>query len=259
MRPASVGFQCPDDAGAGAKSIRQPKTSVGAAISSGTPLVTYVLIGLNLLVYFVCGAQAHSFTNPTSSKLFGQWVMVPAAVHYNGDYYRLITSAFLHLSPVHIVANMLSLFIIGPPLERLLGRWRFTALYLLSGLGGGVAIYYLGAACGPVGGASGAIFGLFGACLILVRRLGLDLMWLASTVVLNFVLTFSVAGISRLGHVGGFVTGVLVALALGGLPSAQRRIPIQYQLSGLAGILVLLILAVVVRSHAAMPAPACVF
>ena len=75
-----------------------------------------------------------------------------------------------------MLANMVSLFIVGPPLERLLGRWRFSAIYLLSGLGGGVAIYLWGDVLGPVGGASGAIFGLFGACLILVRQLGLDLM-----------------------------------------------------------------------------------
>jgi membrane associated rhomboid family serine protease len=255
MRPASVGFQCPDDAATGAKSIRQPKTSVGATISNGTPLVTYVLIALNLLVYFVCGAQAHSLTNPTRSRLFSDWVMVPAFVHYNHDYYRLITSAFLHLSPMHIAANMLSLFIVGPPLERLLGRWRFTAIYLLSGLGGGVAIYFWGEALGPVGGASGAIFGLFGACLILVRKLGLDLMWLASTVVLNFVFTFSIAGISRLGHIGGFVTGVVAALAVGGLPSVQRRIPTAYQAVGLGAIFFALVVLVAIRSQAAMPLP----
>jgi membrane associated rhomboid family serine protease len=255
MRPASVGFQCPDDAHEGAKSIRQPRTSVGAVVGAGKPVVTYVLIALNLLIYFICAAQAQSFADPSRASLFGDWQMVPAFVHYNHDYYRLISSAFLHYSPMHIAANMLSLFIIGPPLERLLGRWRFSAIYLLSGFGGGVAIYLWGNALGPVAGASGAIFGLFGACLIMVRRLGLDLMWLASTVVLNFVLTFSLAGISRLGHLGGFVTGVVAALAVGGLPSVQKRIPTAYQALGLGAIFVLLCLAVAVRSNMAMPLP----
>ncbi len=186
MRPASVGFQCPDDATSGTRESCSPVTSVGAALTDGKPVVTYVLIAVNLLVYLVCGARANSLTSPTSSKLFQDWVMVPAFVR-NHEYYRLDTSAFLHLGPVHIFANMLSLFIIGPHLERLLGRWRFGVVYLLCGLGGGVAIYLFGDVLGPVGGASGAIFGLFGACLILVRKLGLDLMWLASTVVLNFV------------------------------------------------------------------------
>src|SRR5581483_12302848 len=116
---------------------------------------------------------------------------------------------------------MITLLFVGPALERLLGWWRFLAVYLLSALGGSAAIYAFGSALGTTVGASGAIFGLFGACLVLVRRLGLDAQWLIGLIVLNFVLTFSIQNISRLGHIGGFVTGVLAGLAIGGLPSTR--------------------------------------
>lgn len=237
--------------------VRRPVTSVGALVPTDErPLITYGLIAVNLLVYFIAGAQAHSLTDPTGrSGLYRDWVLVPAVSYYNHEYYRLLTAAFLHLSPVHIAANMVSLFIVGPPLERLLGRWRLIAVYLLSALGGGVAVYVFGDALGPVAGASGAIFGLFGACLILVRHLGLDLTWLASTVVLNFVFTFAVPGISRLGHLGGFVVGVLCALVVGGWPSVRKRVPTNLQIAGLAGVFVLLCVAVLARNAAGLSLP----
>ncbi|HEY3737326.1 MAG TPA: rhomboid family intramembrane serine protease [Jatrophihabitans sp.] len=255
MRPASVGFQCPEDAAEARRTTRQPRTSVGATIGSNTPVVTYGLIALNLIVYFVCGAQAHSLTDPTRSNLFYDWVMQPATVYVNDEYYRMITSAFLHLSPVHIVANMLSLVIIGPPLERLLGRWRFASIYLLAGLGGSVAIYLFGDVLAPVGGASGAIFGLFGACLVMVRRLGLNFSWLAGTIVINFIFTFSVAGISKLAHIGGFIIGVLAALVIGGWPTAPRRINTNYQALGLVALLALMCVATGLRTGAGMSLP----
>lgn len=259
MRPASVGFQCPDDAREGARSIRAPRTVVGAPVRGGTPVATYTLVGLNLLVYFITGAQAGSLTDPGrtnfngwASQLFGDWVMVPWYVYQNHEYYRLITSAFLHLSPLHIVGNMLALVIIGPPVEHLVGRWRFVAVYVLAGFGGGAAIYLFGSVLGPVGGASGAIFGLFGMCLVMVRRLGLNPTWLVSTIVINLVLTFSVPGISALGHLGGLVVGALCALAIGGWPTSARRLSQQNQLLGLGGIAVLIIVAVGVRTAVGM-------
>jgi membrane associated rhomboid family serine protease len=97
-------------------------------------------------------------------------------------------------------------------------------------------------------GASGALFALLGACLALARRIGLDLQYLVGIVVLNFVLTFSVAGISKLGHIGGFVTGILVAVALAGLPRQRRRLAGRAQALGLAGVLLLIVLAVAVRT-----------
>ena len=126
-------------------------------------------------------------------------MLVPRQVALHGQYERLITSAFLHVSIWHIAFNMIALYLVGPYLERLLGPWRFAALYLLSALGGSVAVYLFDSKYIAVVGASGAIFGLFAACLMFVRELGLDPRWLIGTIVINFVLTFSVADISKLG------------------------------------------------------------
>jgi membrane associated rhomboid family serine protease len=233
--------------------VRAPRTSVGAAILQTPPYVTITLVLLNVAAYLVTaaapGASLRDPTTPRSSgALFYDWQLQPFAVHHFHRYYELITSAFLHVSLLHIGSNMLALVFIGPALERLLGRWRFAAVYLLSALGGSAAIYAFGSEVGTTVGASGAIFGLFGACLVLVRRLGLDLQWLVGIVVLNFVLTFSIQNISKLGHIGGFVVGVLAALAIGGLPAHRGRLPTRVQAAGLLGLLIAIALVVLGRS-----------
>jgi membrane associated rhomboid family serine protease len=120
-----------------------------------------------------------------------------------------------------------------------------VALYLVAGLGGSAAVYAFGS--GAVAGASGAIFGLLGACLVMVRKIGLDLQWLVAIIVLNFVFTFSVAGISRLGHLGGFITGALLGLALAGPPNRRRVVPSGIQVAGIAAVLAAVLLVVVGR------------
>jgi membrane associated rhomboid family serine protease len=253
MRPASVGFHCPDDVAREAKTVRAPRTSVGAQLMQSPPYVTLVLIALNVITYvWTATRPGASFRDPTTpnsrDSLFVRWLLEPAIVKTEGRYYDLITSAFLHLSLLHIASNMLALAFIGPALEQLMGRWRFTALYLLSAVGGSAAIYAFDNPLGATAGASGAVFGLFGACLVLYRRLGLDLQYLIGIVVLNFVFTFSVHNISKLGHVGGFVTGCLAGLALGGLPSSRARIPTRVQVAGLGALGLLVVLVVVVRT-----------
>lgn len=248
MREAPVGFHCPDDAAEARRSIPRQRTTVGGRLRTSPPYVTAILIALNVIVYLITAAKsAGGINDPHSAGLFLDWQLQPAAVYSGGQYYRLLTASFLHVSLIHIGANMLALGIVGPHLERLLGRWRMVALYLLSALGGSATIFAFGAPYQPVVGASGAIFGLFAACLVMVRRLGLDLQWLVAIIVLNFVFTFSVADISRLGHLGGFVTGGLAALAIAGLPS-HRRLPSRVQAGGLAGLLVVIVLVVLVRT-----------
>jgi membrane associated rhomboid family serine protease len=249
MRPASVGFQCPDDVRSGVRSIRTQRTSVGARLTDSRPFVTIGLVVLNVAVYAVTALQpGGSLNDPTGSTLFRDWSLLPYDIHQNGAYWQLLTSAFLHLNLLHIALNMISLVIIGPPLEALLGRWRFGTVYVVCALGSSAADYCFGNPLGAVAGASGAIFGLFGIALMMVRRLGLDLQWLAGIIVFNFIFTFSVSNISKLGHVGGFVTGLLCALALAGLPRHRRRLPLQVQLLGLGGIVVLVIVLVGARS-----------
>ncbi len=249
MRPASVGFHCPDDVERAARTVRTPRTSVGARLLQAPPYVTITLVALNVAAYLVSGLQSHAtLRDPTGSRLFLDWQLFPQAVHDQHDYYQLITSAFLHLSLLHIAANMLALIFVGPALEQLLGRWRFAALYVLSALGGSAAIYAFDFPRGFTAGASGAIFGLFGACVVLVRRLGLDPQWLIGTIVINFILTFSVPNISKYGHIGGFVTGALAGLAVGGLPSMRARIATNVQVAGLGAVLLLVLVVVGVRT-----------
>ena len=250
MRPASVGFHCPDDVKLAAKSVRVARTTVGAPVAQARlPYVTWTLVGVNVLVYLITVLQANNNINdPHRSTLFSDWFLSPYLVAHNHQYLRLIESAFLHVSVIHIASNMFALWIIGPHVERLLGWWRFSALYLLAGFGGGVAVYTFGARGTEVVGASGAIFGLFAASLLFVRELGFDRRYLIFIIVANFVLTFSVPDISKLGHIGGFVVGGLVAFALAGVPWARRRVAWPVQVGGLAGILVILVLLVVYRT-----------
>jgi membrane associated rhomboid family serine protease len=246
QRPASVGFQCPDDVKAGAASVRQGRTVVGAPVGSQTPYITWALIALNVVVYLLTGlGPGGSLIDNTGTALFQDWELVPNVVGFQHDYVRLVTAAFLHLGPLHIFLNMFALFTIGPPLERVMGWWRYLAVYLLAALGGSVAILLLGDVRQPVVGASGAIFGLFAAALVLSRLVGFNTRALVITIGINFVFTFSVPGISKLGHIGGFVLGGLATLALLGW-SLRPRQPLTdrlrtTQLLSLAGLLVVLV------------------
>jgi membrane associated rhomboid family serine protease len=248
MRPASVGFHCPDDVASGARTVRAPRTTIGARILQSPPYVTIVLAALSVAGYLITGLQKPgTLRDPSGSALFVKWQLFPPKVH-DGAFYQLLTSGFLHLSPLHIAANMLSLAFVGPFLETQLGRWRYLSVYLLATLGGSIAEYAFGLKLQATAGASGAIFGLLGVALVLVRKMGLDLQWLVGTLVLNFVITFSVPGISKWGHIGGFVTGLFAGLALGGLPSSRTRVPSRVQVAGLGAVLALLGIIVAVRT-----------
>ncbi len=252
QRPASVGFQCPDDVRAGAATVRRGRTVMGAVVGTGKPYVTWTLIALNAILYLATAlGQGGSLVDNTNTQLFRDWELVPNIVGYQHDYLRLVTAAFLHLGPLHIFLNMFALYMIGPALERVMGWWRYLAVYLLAALGGSVAILLLGDVRQPVVGASGAIFGLFAAALVLSRTVGFNTRALVITIGINFVFTFSVPGISKLGHVGGFVLGGLATLALLGW-SLQRR-PLTdrlrtVQLASLAGLLVVLVALAVWRT-----------
>jgi membrane associated rhomboid family serine protease len=249
MRPASVGFHCPEDVAQGRRTQRPVRTSVGAVLRQSPPYVTGVLFALNVVAYLATAVPSpRGLNHPEYTQLFQKWQLQPFAIHRDDSYYRLVTSGFLHVNLLHIAANMFALAVIGPTLEQVIGRWRFAVLYLLSLLGGSAAIYAFGAPGLPVVGASGAIFGLFGASLVMVRRLGLDVQWLVGVIVLNFVFTFSVPGISKLGHIGGFITGVLAAVAIAGLPSVRSRLSERTQLTGLAGVLALILVTVLLRT-----------
>ncbi|MCW2542029.1 MAG: rhomboid family intrarane serine protease [Frankiales bacterium] len=248
---ASVGFQCPDDVRAGAATVRRARTVVGARVSNARPFVSYGLIALNVLAYIATAlSPGGTLADNTGSKLYSDWLLTPYLVGHNHDYERLITAAFLHIGPFHLIVNMIALYMVGPALERILGWWRFAAVYLLAALGGSVGVLVFGGVLGSVAGASGAIYGMFACALVLSRIVGFDRRSLLITIGVNFLITFSVPGISKLGHIGGFVIGGLATLALLGWsmnakPFTQRTTAIQ--VAGLGGLLVALLVIAGVR------------
>ena len=140
-----------------------------------------------------------------------------------------MTSAFLHYGMTHLLFNMWALWVVGPPLEAALGRLRYGALYGLSALGGSVLVYLLSDLGAATAGASGAVFGLFGATFVIGKRLNLDVRWVIGLIVLNLAFTFvipliSSQNISWQGHIGGLVTGVGIAAAYAYAPRANRAL-----------------------------------
>jgi len=215
MRAAAVGQQCVDCVHAGAESVRQPRTAFGGGLQrSTTPLVTYVLIAANVLVFVLQTA---------SRGLRSQLVLWSPAVAA-GDLYRLVTSAFVHYGIVHLLFNMFALYVVGPPLERWLGRLRFAALYAMSALGGSVLVYLVAQPLAATAGASGAVFGLFGATFVVAKRLRLNVSGVVTLIAINLVMTFTVPGISWQGHVGGLITGAIIAAAYVYAPPAHRNL-----------------------------------
>ncbi|WP_233510114.1 rhomboid family intramembrane serine protease [Actinomadura craniellae] len=239
MRDAAVGHQCHECVREGNKTVRQPRTIFGGRVSA-TPVVTFTLIAANVLAYL---AEIADPAVVDRFQMVGQALLARNGNMYvsdgtpvpgmelvgvaNGEPYRLLTSAFLHAPPGsgfgvgHILFNMWALWMIGPQLEQVLGRARFTALYLLSALGGSVLLYLIDPSQ-PAVGASGAIFGLFGAFFVIGRKLGAPTGGITFLLVINLVITFAVPGISWQGHLGGLVVGALLATAYAYAPARQR-------------------------------------
>lgn len=193
--------------------IRVPRAAAGA---TNAP-VTKILIGLNVAMYLIGAVQGGGITDPGASmvrngSLYERMVLYgPFVAH--GDWWRLISSAFLHENLLHIGFNMLALWWIGGPVEQYLGRTRYIGLYLVAGLAGSAGAL-LQAPLTPTLGASGAIFGILGAMLILEwqatgRLTGNAMTW----IVINLVFSFTISNISWGGHVGGLIGGILVTLA----------------------------------------------
>lgn len=224
---AAVGVQCVD-------CVREtrapaPRSALGARLRGGPPVVTYTIIGLCVALFVAQFA------------VDGLWYdlgMVPALAEIQP--YRFITSAFLHSQNnlLHIGFNMYLLWLVGPLLEELLGRARFVALYLVSAVGGSVAVLLLTSPLTEVGGAveissrfvtatigaSGAVFGLFGALLLVMRRLNRNVSQIMVFFAINAVLGFVLPNISWQGHLGGLVAGAALGFAFAFAPRERRRL-----------------------------------
>jgi membrane associated rhomboid family serine protease len=219
MRDAAVGHQCAECVRDGAKTVRQARTVAGAPQKRNTPVVTYTLIAINVAMFVL----------DTASRTMQSELVLSSPAVADGDLYRLLTSAFMHYGITHLLFNMYALFVVGPPLEVWLGRLRFSALYLLSALGGSVLVYLLSPLNAATAGASGAVFGLFGASFVVGKRLNLDVRWVVGLIAINLAFTFVIPllggqNISWEGHVGGLVTGAVVAAAYAYAPRERRTL-----------------------------------
>ncbi|HKN63624.1 MAG TPA: rhomboid family intramembrane serine protease [Gaiellaceae bacterium] len=245
---APVGIRCPDHAGVRSSPAarikpRPVRRAPGLALATGSAPVTMALIAINCLIYLVTVAQGHSgLNNPGGNPprgLYLDWLLFgPLVVH--GGWYRLVTSMFLHGFLWHILFNMLALWFIGRPVEQYLGRARYIGLYFVAGLAGSAGAL-LQAPLAPTVGASGAIFGILGAMMIIEWQITGRLAGQAMTwIVINLVISFSFSGISWGGHVGGLIGGILVMLGYGHWGNRGRA---QFGQLGLGGILGLVVVA----------------
>ncbi|MFC9470152.1 rhomboid family intramembrane serine protease [Streptomyces coelicoflavus] len=235
MVNASVGFHCPDCAAGRtpgatgpAPAASRPRTLAGGTIAADPHLVTKILIGINVAVFIAVRALPDSFL--ADMVLIGRWPpapFVPTEGVAEGEWYRLVTTMFTHQEIWHIGFNMISLWFLGAPLEAALGRARYLALYLVSGLAGSVFAYLLTSPTTHVLGASGAIFGLFGATAALVRRLKADMRPIVILLVISLIFTFTRSNISWQAHVGGLVAGAVIGYAMLHAPR-ERRTLVQY-------------------------------
>ncbi|CAN5375706.1 rhomboid family intramembrane serine protease [soil metagenome] len=220
-----------------------------ASRTSSTPVATYGIIAVTVFVFLL---QLIPALGVTEALQFAG-VYVQNTGYFAVQPWRMLTYAFVHsplslsspLSILHIAFNMYSLFIFGRVLEPMIGRWRFLVLYLLSALGGAVAVDLLTPGTQAVIGASGAIFGLMAATFVIVRKLGGNMSQLVVLVVLNLAIGFLVPGISWQAHVGGLVAGALVGVIF---IETRRRQQQWIQMALTAAVFVLLVAVTVLRA-----------
>ncbi len=256
MRTAAVGFHCPSCVKEGARSTRSGRTAYGGVRSTNPALTSQVLIAINLAVFLLIQVTGGSHSpwlyrlallpSRGVALIEGQPQVFDGVAE--GAVWQLLTSAFTHLDLWHIGFNMVALWVLGPQLEAVLGRTRFLAVYLLSALSGSVCVYWLSGISTPTIGASGAIFGLMGALLVVAVKVRANPQQLLVWIGINFLITvIGRSFISWQGHLGGFLGGMLVAAAFVYAPQAHRA---RWQLAGVAGLVVVLGLAVVARTAA---------
>ncbi|MFC0601686.1 rhomboid family intramembrane serine protease [Streptomyces palmae] len=256
MVSASVGFQCPEcvsgPAGASAvsdgsrrpRATGAPRTLAGGPVAEDPRLVTKALMAINIGVWIAVLLMGDRLVNDLS--MISSWPPGNGQEGVaEGQWYRLFTAVFLHQEPMHIAFNMLSLWWLGPPLEAAFGRARYLALYLLSGLGGSVLSYLVADQSAQSLGASGAIFGLLGATAVVMRKLNHDMRPVAVLLALNLLFTFTWGNIAWQAHIGGLITGIVVAYGLVHAPRDRRAL---VQGATCALVLLALVVLVIVRT-----------
>ncbi|MFE5245633.1 MULTISPECIES: rhomboid family intramembrane serine protease [unclassified Streptomyces] len=255
MIGASVGFQCPEcvreATGTGHHpAASRPRTLAGGSVAADPRLVTKILLGINIAVFIAVLAAGRPLVDDL--LLFGRAYSGDPSVGIEGvaegQWYRLLTSVFLHQEVLHIAFNMMGLWWLGGPLEAALGRARYLALYLLSGLAGSALTYLTSDPAQGSLGASGAVFGLMGATAVLMRRMNYDMRPVIVLLVVNLVFTFTWGGIAWQAHVGGLVAGALIAIAMVHAPRERRNL-VQY---GACALVLLAVVGIVLARTAAL-------
>ncbi len=275
MIPAAVGFQCPSCVHQGAKQTRSGRTPYGGQRSGNPALTSMVLIGLNALVFlFIRGTGGHSseWVSRLALTPLGKCLAPDQPGAYypgveseavckagnapghatewahgvaGGEWWQLVTSMFAHVDFMHVAFNLLALWFLGPQLEMILGRTRFLVVYLLSGLTGSAAVYWLSGAGEQTLGASGAIFGLMGALLVVGLKTGGNVSQLLLWIGLNVFITISGSNISWQGHLGGFIGGALLGAVLAYAPKDRRTL---WQAIGVSLVLIAVVGTVAART-----------
>lgn len=281
QRPAAVGFQCPECVHAGRQETRAAAAPYGGQRSGNPALTTLVLIGVNVVVWVLvfasgqedgrwyhrlallpsgrCLADGGGYFPDAGEQLcsrIAQATWAPGVAE--GSWWQLATAMFTHAAITHIAMNMLAVYFIGPSVEQVLGRVRFLAVYLLSGLAGSVAVYWLSPTDSSTVGASGAIFGLIGAISVLSLKTHGDLRAAGGLILAGALVTFIGSGlipgvtffgslVSWQGHLGGFVGGVVTTAIIAYAPRQRREI---VQSLALAGLTLALVALVFLRSAA---------
>ena len=251
MRDASVGFQCPECVKEGARSTRQAKAAYGGKRLTGSPMATtYALIAANLVVFLAIRSgggrvlDALALLPQSSTRGLREVEGVSG-----GAYWQVLTSAFSHYDVLHLGFNMLALYFLGPMLEQVLGRLRFLAVYFVSAFTGSAAVMLLSNPNSQTLGASGAIFGLMGALVVVAFKVKADLRQILFWLGLNLVFTFYNTGsISWEGHLGGLLGGALTAAIIVYAPRKRREV---VQWTGI-GLVLLVALAVIAAQAAAL-------
>jgi len=253
LRQAAVGQQCVECVREAGQGTRQARTAFGGR-PVATAVVTWALVGVNVLIFLIEVARPNVLY---AWGMLGTPALDPGGQIQSGvadgQWYRLITSAFTSpgtsfggLGFLDIAFNMWALVAVGPALEQTLGRIRFLAVYLLSALGGSVLYYYM-QPHGLAAGASGAIFGLFGAWFVVARKLRLDVRGIVTIIAINLAFSlFYRSTIAWQDHVGGLIVGVLTTLAFAYAPRKNRTV---IQAAAAAAVLVILVVLVILRNH----------
>ncbi|WP_246506964.1 rhomboid family intramembrane serine protease [Actinocrinis puniceicyclus] len=257
MVPAPVGFQCPECVRGGSREVREVRTTVGGKPHTRQGLATGVLIGVCVVMFGLQNVVGPAFTDRMDLQAMAQQIStLPSARHIGvayGDWYRLVSSMFVHLNLAHLAMNMVSLWWIGVAVESRLGRTRYVLTYFTCGIAGSAASYASLHAYGASLGASGAIFGLLGVFAVLAYRERLNMQPVITVILLNLVFSFTWGGISWQSHVGGLVAGLLLGIALAYAPRPRTMIAWfrnpQNVVPTVAGSLILLVATIVVLVH----------